>query len=207
MMTVRDSHSLKIAKKTNYELIEILNNKEKFKDEILLLTIKEMDNRGLTHPSLDELKQQLISEDENSDFRERKEDQEKKGLKDLDSLPKLYSNVTIYLFSVFFGVYFGGILFILNLKAAKAKGIWEVIAFVILYMMVMITFLQTQGSYDVLLVFFMNAIGGVILNTLFKQRFLSHVKIFEKRNGFYPLLVGMLVMSVIMFLLGGAAAA
>ena len=200
-MSVKKSYSSRIASKTNYELIEIFENREKFKDEVILLTIIEMENRGLSHSSLRDVKHHIVQKQSQKAYR-RTRIQSSFSKEELERAPKQYSTMAIYTFSVLFGVFFGGTLFVLNLMTAKAKGILETIGFVLLYTAGMVSFFHTRGDVDIALWFFFNAVGGMLLNTLFKRHFLYDLKIYRKRNSLYPLMIGVTMLSLLFILTG-----
>jgi hypothetical protein len=202
-MSVQESYSAKIAGKTNFELIQIIENSNQFKDEVVLVAITEMENRGISHNSIGELKDDLLKKQTNRVFSNLLKNTEKaKENEELGVMPKMYSNMAIYIGSVMFGVYFGGILFIINLISAKAKGVFETILFVVLYMLVMASIIQNY-KMDLAIVFLLNAVGGMLFNTLLKRQFLSHVTKYKRRNSIVPMVVGIGIALLIYTLIGG----
>lgn len=164
-----------IAKLSNNELLIIIKNKSSEPEEKVNAAVNEMKKRGF---------------DENNYSQVPLNEPEVKALPDENS-PVLFSNKVIYTFSILFTVIFGGILFAMNLKTLNnKKGIAPVIIFSVLYtaLALVVLNLVDLGSAGALLA---GALGAVIINTLFWNKYIGKETVYNRRSYKIPLIIAL----------------
>ncbi len=195
-----ETKAAKIASKTNYELVQIIENRDQFKDEIILITIQEMERRGVTHEAITGLKENLVKSQAGKLLESIREQKDKQAEFVNENVPALYSPQTIYFASILINFVFGGILFLMNLFATKSKGKIETSIFILLFLLTEYSFFK-DGQIDPVLILLLNGIGGIALNMLFWKRYLGG-KVYKKRPAWKPLLIGMAVSLALMYFFG-----
>ncbi len=138
--------------------------------------------------ALNELKNRGIEPDNYSQILERKEDIQPKPD---ENSPTLYSKRLIYTFAILFSVIFGGIMLAINLKAVNnKKGIYPVIIFSVLYFALSIYILEQMnaGTSGTLV---LGAIGALILNNVFWNKYIGKETLYHKKSYVKPLIIAL----------------
>jgi len=110
-----------------------------------------------------------------------------------ENSPILYSDRVIFTFSILFSVVFGGFLFARNLKEINnRKGIFPALAFSFIYMAFSIYVLDlikagTGGT------FILSAIGGLILNKIFWNKYIGETLVYRKKSYRKPLIIALII--------------
>jgi hypothetical protein len=165
------------AKLSNDELLNIIKDKRSEPEPKVTAALKELKNRGFETESYPQLSESV-----------------KKVTATInDNAPTLYSDRVIYTFSILFSVIFGGILFAINLKEVNnKKGIPLVIIFTVLYCALSIYVLnvidlKSSGS------FLFGAIGAVILNTVFWNKYIGKEVQYKRKSYKKPLIIALAI--------------
>jgi hypothetical protein len=174
-----------IAKKnSNNELAQIVRNRNSEPDEKVEAALTELKNRGI----------------ETNDYSQMIESIKNNEPKIDENAPTLYSDRVIYTFSILFSVIFGGILFARNLKEVdKKSGIYPVIIFSVLYTALSIYVLNlikvgTGGT------FVLGAIGALIINNLFWDKYIGKGREYHKKSYKKPLIIALVIFTPITIL-------
>jgi hypothetical protein len=131
--------SIRMAKLTNAELKNYLENKEDFQDYAVLAALLELEKRGIVVENSDEIKKELneIKESKAVEIEPTIEEaiqNDASAIATDVALPALYSTQSIFIFGALFSVFGGGILMALNLfQLNKKNSGWLVIMGAILY--------------------------------------------------------------------------
>jgi hypothetical protein len=188
-----------------------LDNRQRFTQEAVEAAIAEMQKRGRT-----------FSDEELANFqqefqakREAKEKEEndlfgsqwKKNVVTDENAPAYYSEYAIYMFSAFFSVIFGAVLLAINFRSTDTKkGVWEVIAFGIVYTGLQFGILSMMPRSTLLtLVFSMG--GALLMNHFFWKKHIGKDTKYRAKPIWKPLIIA-LVIFIPLFLaaiFGGAA--
>ncbi|MDR5589071.1 hypothetical protein [Christiangramia sp. SM2212] len=107
-------------------------------------------------------------------------------------LPELYSKRVITIFSILFSTIFGAVILMSNLKnKGEKKGRMQVLIFAIIYTIGMILSLNSISSTKLTLP--LNALGAIILNEYFWNRYLGKDIQFEKKSWVKPAIISITV--------------
>jgi hypothetical protein len=162
---------------SNNELSKIISDKQSEPGDKVSAALNELKNRGIESGNYTQMAETVsIDEpifDENS--------------------PTLYSKKVIYTFSCLFSVVFGGILFAINLKSVNnKKGIYPAIIFSVLYTALSIYILNLKdfGTAGGLI---LSAIGAVIINNLFWNKYIGKGTLFHKKSYKIPLIIALCI--------------
>jgi hypothetical protein len=161
-----NSFETQVKLKTNSELLEIIENKNKYQLEFWEIALQEASNRTLTNDENQKIKITLD---------EQKKLEETKYLAQIekDNLPTLYSDKAILLFCILFTPIAGSILFTINLRTIDgARKSIKVILFGIIYtaLTILIIFITPKSSIRPL-GFFLNILGGFIITIYYGLKF------------------------------------
>lgn len=116
----------------------------------------------------------------------------RKQIEEDPNSPVYYSKMGIWWFSILFSVLFGAILLSFNLKDRREK--WVVIGFGITYLVFMFTVLDRVGSSSVTTTsFILNAIGGVVLQTYFWNKYIGLRTPYKSKSILIPILIGLAI--------------
>lgn len=160
---------------SNHELIKIIRDSQTEPEDKVSAALNELKNRG-------------IEPDNYSQILERKEDIEPKPD---ENSPTLYSKKLINTFTILFSVIFGGIMLAINLKAVNNKrGIYPVIIFSVLYtaLSIYILSLINVGTLGAVA---SGAIGSLILNNVFWNKYIGKGTLYHKKSYKTPLIIAL----------------
>ena len=189
-----------INKKTVKELLEYIDNFDRYSPWALTAVIDELKVRG--HNFSDkELKSLYERIEKKKEIQEEEDDilgfskiQRKYVVTDPNT-PLLYSKIAISSFSIFFTVIFGAILLALNIdnKINKIK----VIGFGVLFtsLAIFIGNLLPNSTFFVLLI---NAIGGYTLTTEFWKRYIGRETKHRAKPIWIPLIISLVITGLLL---------
>jgi len=191
----KNSFTNNMSKKSNKELEEIIQDKEKYTNEALQAVVWLLEDRGLLQ------KDEIVIEGVSNITEEVEETIESNADKETNfeefELPLLYSKSAIQGFTIFFSTFFGAILLMSNLKAQnQSKARKQVLLFVILFTIVSYIILNAFPSMMFLSLVF-NVIGSLILIEYFWSKYLGKDIPFTKKRITKPLLISF---SIVIFL-------
>ncbi len=183
-----------MSKKTVEELLEYLNDFNRYSPEALSAVIKELKVRG-----------QSFSDEELKSFKERIE--RKKEIEEEESLftsskslrrnivtdtraPILYSKVAILAFSTIFTVIFGAILLSINIDIKIQK--LKVIGFGVLFTTLAIL-IGNLMPHPTMYVYFINGIGGYTLTSDFWNRYIGRETKYRTKPIWIPLIISIII--------------
>jgi hypothetical protein len=186
-----------MTSKSDEGLQAYLDNRTKYTSDAVEAAISEMQKRGRTF-SEEELsnlrqafqtKRRATENDENEDFGF----QWKKNVVSDEYAPEYYSERAIYMFSVFFGVIYGAVLLALNCRTTDTKkGVWEVIAFGVVYTGLQL-WLLSMIPRNTVLTFASNMGGALLLNYFFWRKNIGKDTKYRVKPIWKPLIIGILI--------------
>jgi len=190
-----------IESKSDKALWEYLNNTNIYTIEAINAALNELKKRGnqFSKQELDLISAKIREKIE----LKKKEDEElellsfDKNIVDDLNFPQYYSPGTIWLFSVVFTVFIGGVLLSFNITNKKHKLI--ILGFSILYTSGIIMLIE-YFSKNQLPIYLLNAFGAIILTQVFWVKFIGKHAKFRKKPIWKPLIISILIM-VIFFIL------
>ena len=184
--------------KSDEGLQEYINNRAKFTQEAVEAAITEMQKRGRVFSDEEltgikqefQLKQVTIEKEEENSFWKKK--WEKNIVTDEDA-PIYYSEKAIFWFTLFFSVLFGAILLAINLRKTETKkGIWQVIAFGIIYTGLQYYLLSIVSDGNGLTIVFCT-VGALIMDYLFWNKYIGKDKKYRTKQIWKPLIIGIII--------------
>jgi uncharacterized membrane protein YdcZ (DUF606 family) len=200
-----EDFKLRAALKSDEELHNCINNREKYLPETVEAAIEELQKRG-TAFSEEELK--VITEDMQARRDHAKSGAKSSGIfnrndKDFQvedpEAPLLYSKGVIFGFSILFSVLFGAIMLAINISKTKnrQKTIW-VVLFGVVYVIASVLLAQNSGStFSFLLII----LGAYLLEALFWNRYIGNSTLYRARPFKIPLIIGLCIYIPIIALL------
>jgi len=118
-----------------------------------------------------------------------------------ESKSLLYSKLTVFLFSIFGSVFFGAILYSMNLKVVDKKvKSYVPILFAVVYNLLFNNVANRIGINPILSLLLINSIGGLILTKLFWKEQIPVNFSFENRSVINPLILIVLIWGTIIIL-------
>jgi hypothetical protein len=173
-----------LSKYKDEDLLRIIKDSDREPQEKVEAATAEMKKRELWSDDLEEMVQNVRARQSRWDPR----------------LPTLYSKTVIYLFSLFFSVIFGAVLFALNLKTVdKKKGILPVSLFVValaFFAYYVLSIWNLQG-YVYLAT---NLLGAFVINEVFWRNYIGEKSGYNKRNYQTPLRIGLVYVVLVIVL-------
>jgi hypothetical protein len=187
-----------------------LDNRTKFTPEAIEAAIAEMQKRGrvFTDEELADVRQDLqtkrvaIEKEEKEFFGS----QWKKNVVTDENAPAYYSERAIYMFSAFFSVIFGAILLAINCRSTdEKKGVWEVIAFGVVYTGLQLWLLSMlPRNTGLTLAFSMG--GALLMNHFFWKKYIGKDTKYRTKQIWKPLIIGLVIFTPLLLaaIYGGA---
>jgi hypothetical protein len=200
-----------MTNKSDDGLQEYLDNRTKFTIEAVQSAIGEMQKRGrvFSQEELANYSKEFQAKKEATE-KEEKElfgNQWKRNVATDENSPAYYSERAIYTFSAFFSVFFGAVLLSINCRGTETKkGVWEVLAFGIVYTGLQIWILSMIPRNTVLTVTF--GMGGALLmNHFFWEKYIGKDTKYRSKPIWKPLIIGIIIFTplVLAAIYGGAA--
>lgn len=142
-----EDFAAKMSRKTDAELLLYLQNRAEYQEQAVLAALQEAERRQVLPAGLDAARlrtelEPVIAQQQAAEAQRRTEAQAAEAAPDDEPGPRLYSPVTITLFSVFFSMLAGGALLALNFRTLHRKGaIGRLVLFIIGYL-VLVGFLM-----------------------------------------------------------------
>ncbi|MCG1037345.1 hypothetical protein [Polaribacter sargassicola] len=190
-----NSFTNNMSKKSNKELEEIIQQKDKYTNEALQAVVWLLEDRGLLQ------KDEIVIEGVSNIVEEKVEIKINKepSFEEFEQ-PLLYSKSAIQGFTIFFSPFFGAILLMSNLKAQKKqKARNQVLLFVILYTIITYLVLSAFPTMMFLSLAF-NVLGSLVLIEYFWNKNLGKNIRYTKKGITKPLLISFLVVLLLVFI-------
>lgn len=189
-----EDYAEKMARKTDAELRLYLLNRSEYREEAILAALDELERRQVLVADLDaaairaELRP-IVAQQQQAAAQQQAQVQAAEE-QEAAPAPRLYSPVTITLFSVFFSMLAGGALLALNFRTLHRKGaIGRLILFIIGYLVVLALCMGPllKAGLGVLLLF-AELPAIIAYNLWFWPRYVG-VDQFESRSWLLPFLI------------------
>lgn len=122
----------------------------------------------------------------------------------IETKPKLYTKTAILVFSTLLTTFFGSLLFAQNIKeAGRKKEILNIVLFGIFWNIIQMKILEKFFHINILIHFFVNALGGLVLTIPFWNYYLKEIIDFNRKKIWAPLFVVVIFVGgfLILFLL------
>jgi uncharacterized membrane protein YdcZ (DUF606 family) len=202
---MNDDFKLRAALKSDEELHNCINNREKLLPETVETAVEELQKRGTVF-SEEELK--VIAEDMQARRDHAISGVKSSGIfnrndKDLQvedpEAPSFYSKGAIFGFSILFSVLFGAIMLAINISKTqyRQKTIW-VVLFGLTYVIASVLLAQNLGStFSFILIIF----GAYLLQVLFWNRYIGNSTLYRAKPIKIPLIIGLCIYIPIIILL------
>lgn len=127
------------------------------------------------------------------DINFQKENKWKRNIVKDENAPLFFSERSINLFALLFGVFFSSIILSINLyKTNKFKEIILVVVFGVLYTYLQVEFLQML-TVNILYTYLFNIGGAFILNNFFWERYIGENTKYREKPIWIPLIVGIII--------------
>lgn len=183
-----------MANKSDEDLLKYVTNPEKYTQEAIDAALQELGSRGHIVSSDDRQRIEKATEAKkyaaDNPKRETGFGSWKENIVNDEDAPQCYSQRAIWGFSVFFTVIFGAILLAINI-ADKTKK-WIVIGFGIAYTSIAI-FVLNQFPRNTGLTFIVNALGAIILTTLFWNKYIGTDTKYRIKPIWKPLIISIII--------------
>lgn len=197
-----------MVKKTDKELEEYLINIMAYSREIVEAAINELKNRGRIFSDVElSTLETKVQERENTIGQKTitANDAWGKEIVGDENAVSLYSRRKIDIFTFIFGIIIGTILMIVNLyKTNKKKGIIPLIIFCIVYLIIVgniLIYIDTVNhSLLNLSRFGLNALGAIIIRTLFWNVFIGKGFKYRERSVWLPIILGIIIQGLFIYL-------
>jgi lipopolysaccharide export LptBFGC system permease protein LptF len=202
-----DQFKLCAATRSNEDLQERVDNREKYLPETVEASVEELKFRGVEF-SAEELT--VIAEDMQArrSLAEIKPDsygmfgnRDKNNLIEDPDAPLIFSRRAIYGFSVFFSVFFGAVMLAMNVNktSGKKNAIW-VVLFGLAYTVAMVLLLQNFKTSTGLTII-PSILGAYLIEALFWNRYIGNSTLYRKRPIWTPLVIGIVIAGGLIFLI------
>lgn len=196
-----------ISKLSDRELEKYIEPNSRFVSQAISYAFEILESRGREFSSneKDLIDRTIIEKKEKEDKIVEPVNYWKQGIVVDESSPKLYSRLSIYLFSIFFGVYAGSILQALNCKYIdNKKGFYITLIFGISYsifQVIIIEYIQEIFiNTNINLTYFFSGLGAVILDYYFWNNFISKEFTYRKKEIWLPLIIFTAIYSAFFYL-------
>jgi len=186
--------------KTNYELLMMVNEKFRYSTKELTDILVELDRRGVSNDRVADLKKE-ISDYQQKHYQEQKQKEEEEH-HEQNSLPKLFTETSLYIFSFIFSTFFASIVMAINLKEVqKQQAIFPLVSFGLLYTITVASITQQLDAIGLLMVLLLNGAGAYIILRFFWKPYIGNKK-YEKRSLMVPLLIGLALTLPLIYFMG-----
>ena len=194
-----DSFKFSAALKSDEELHERINNREKYLPETVEAAVAELQSRGEGF-SDEELK--VIGEDMQArrnlagtppDGFGAFNSRDKNNLVTDPDAPSLFSRRAVYIFSILFSVFFGSVMLAVNVAKTpnKSKAIW-VILFGLAYTSAVVLIAENfklNSTFTIVTCI----VGAYLMEALFWNRFIGKATLYRARPIWIPLIIGLAI--------------
>lgn len=186
-----------MTNKSDEGLQNYLDNRSKYTPEAIEAAIAEMQKRGraFSDEELASFRNEFQAKREVAE-KEGKEffgNQWKKNVVKDENAPMYYSEKAIYIFSGLFSVIFGAVLLSINCRSTETKkGVWEVIAFGIIYTGLQIWLLSMIPRNTGLTIAFSGG-GAFLMNHFFWKKYIGKDTKYRTKPIWKPLIIGIII--------------
>ncbi len=186
-----------MTNKSDDGLQEYIDNRTKYTREAVEAAIFELQKRG-----------RIFSDEDQANFRnefqarfEATEKEEKqffgntwnKNVVTDENAPAYYSEKAIYIFTAFFSVLFGAVLLAINCRSTVTKkGVWEAIAFGIVYTSLQLWILSMIPR-NTGLTFAFSMGGAFLMNNFFWRKYIGKDTKYRTKPIWKPLIAGIII--------------
>ncbi len=177
-------YSLVVARMSDEDLIDALNAREKYVDEMLLEMLEACTARNIIFPDAEALKQEIMSRQEPEVVPEPE--------KPPVVLPVFFSQTAILAFTIFFSPLFGGILLAMNVNRVNKKAVWQIVAFTIIFTLFSgyVSYFLAPGSVFAILI---PIAGALIFSELLWNTYIGRQIAYTRRSVTAPLLIALAI--------------
>lgn len=193
--------------RTNEELNERINNREKYLPETVEAAVFELVDRNVVF-SEEELR--VIAEDMQARREQARSDEGNSGIfsrsdearhvEDPEA-PAYYSKRVILVFSILFSVLFGSVLMAINLSKTKEKGSAVMAVLFGLGFTFMMSFIGQRVNLGIAFTLLTGFLGAYLLDSLFWSKYIGNSSLYRPKPFWPPLLVGMAIVIPLVFYL------
>ncbi|MET4083189.1 hypothetical protein ABIB40_003158 [Pedobacter sp. UYP30] len=191
-----------MSNKSDDELQKYLDNRTKFVPEAIESAVAEMQKRGrvFSEEELDSYRNEFQAKREAAE-KEKNEffgNQWKKNVVTDENAPAYYSERAIYIFSILFSAIFGAVLLAINCRSTnEKKGVWEVIAFGVVYTGLQLWVLSMiPRSTGLTLVF--SLAGALLMNHFFWKKYIGKNTKYRTKPIWKPLIIGLIISTLLL---------
>ncbi|MEA3504327.1 MAG: hypothetical protein U9R32_03930 [Bacteroidota bacterium] len=185
-----------IQRKSNFELLDMVNKKYKYSEEVLINLLYELEKRDLSNDRIDDLKEDIKG------FTTKviipKQDKEETASETQSSsketaLPQLYSIKAIFMVSIIFSVFFAAILMAINLyNLGKKKTMIHLLSLGFLFSLSIAMLTQSLGAFGPIIGVLLN-VGGAYLIVQYFWIPAIGAREYEKKSMLIPIIVGIVI--------------
>lgn len=188
-----------MIKRSDAELMEYINNFDKYTPEALIAVVNELKSRG---QSISDEELRMINDKVEKSKKEEEEEKIEKSSKSLiknvvtdPDAPLLYSQVAILMFSTIFTTIFGAILLALNIKDTKKK--LKVIGIGIIFTTFAIL-ISNLVPHPTILTMLANGVGGYLLVTEFWNKYIGSGTKYRTKPIWIPLIISLIITALLL---------
>lgn len=193
----------KMSAKTNSELLDIIENRQKYIPDAINAAVAELQGRGhiLTTDEIESIQSDIAlkTEEQKVENASQYTYSDDMAIFPDNDWPVYYSKRAINNFSIFFTTIFGAVLLAINLKGNRLGAI-AVVAFGIVYNGLSFYALNLFPERNSFLTIVVNGIGGIILTKLFWPKYIGDEIKYKARSIWVPLIISITI-TVFMILL------
>lgn len=189
-----------MQQKTNYELLMMVNERFRYSTSQLTEILIELDRRGVSNDRVDDLKEEIGDYQQKHYHKKKQEAQE--NHEEQQTLPKLFTETSLYIFSFVFSTFFASIVMAINLKEVrKQQAILPLVSFGLLYTITVASISQHLDAVGLLMALLLNGAGAYIILRFFWKPYIGNKK-YEKRSLLTPLLIGLALTLPVLYFMG-----
>lgn len=191
-MSEENFFSMKMAKLSDDELKNYVDNKHDFQDYAVLTAILELEKRGITIENSEQIKLEL-TETAPIETTEIDNPIEVNTSTSVET-PLLYSTQFIFIFGALFSVFGGGILMAMNLfQLKKIKAAKLALMGSLAYTVLLIILFDVLGVTNALISLTTSLLGIFLLEQFIWKKEIPTEITYEKRNVWKPVGIGLLI--------------
>ena len=202
-----ENFDFRATKKSDAELQNSIDNREKYLPETVEAAVKELQTRGVV---FDDEELRMVAED----MQARREmvlqpkgysgifgNRDQNNLVEDPDAPAFYSRRVVYLFAFLFSTLFGSIIMAINVAKTSKPGraVW-VILFGIVYTLV-VFFLAASANMGSTFNIVTAIAGAYGLELLFWNRFIGNETLYRARPIWVPLAIGLVLAAIVFYLI------
>ncbi|WP_428328947.1 hypothetical protein [Mucilaginibacter sp.] len=192
-----DRLKYKISLKSDEELQDYINNREKYLPETIELSVAELQARGIEFTD-EELKvidedmqaRRQLAETPSNDLNFFRYDQKNNQIEDPEA-PSYYSKRAIYIFSILFSVFFGSIMLAMNVAKRQSTAKALLVVLFGLGVTAATIILGEEFNLPTSSGIFISIIGAYAMNAIFWKNYIGNNALYRLRPIWTPLAIGL----------------